>query len=42
MRCKIHPAVGLYEDILETKGFCPKCDKWYDLDKEDNKDVSMS
>lgn len=31
MRCPIHPEVWLHEDMMETKGFCPDCDKWYPL-----------
>lgn len=35
MRCPKHPEVWLYENMMETKGFCPKCGEWYEL--EDNK-----
>ncbi len=31
MRCKFHPEVWLYENMMETEGLCPKCQKWYDL-----------
>ena len=31
MRCPEHPEVWLYENMLETEGFCPKCQKWYKL-----------
>ena len=31
MRCPNHPEVWLYENMLETEGFCPKCNEWYPL-----------
>lgn len=31
MRCPVHPEVWLYENLLETRGFCALCQKWYDL-----------
>lgn len=37
MRCPEHPEVWLYEDMMETKGYCPECDEWYDLPKEQAK-----
>jgi hypothetical protein len=35
MRCPIHSEVWLYENMMETKGFCPKCQKWYDLPEKE-------
>ena len=29
MKCPKHPEVWLYENMFETHGFCPKCQKWY-------------
>ena len=31
MRCPQHPEVWLYENMMETQGYCPTCDQWYDL-----------
>ena len=36
MRCPKHYDVWLYENMIETKGFCPKCETWYNL-KESKK-----
>lgn len=33
MECPKHPEVQLYENMIETKGFCLKCEKWYNLGK---------
>ena len=32
MRCPKHPEVWLYENMLETRGFCPSCGTWYELE----------
>ena len=34
--CPIHKDVWMYQNMLETKGFCEKCQKWYDLEIGDN------
>ena len=34
MRCPVHKDVWLYENGMETEGFCPICQKSYIL-KED-------
>lgn len=31
MRCPEHKEVWLYENMMETKGYCPECREWYDL-----------
>ena len=31
MHCPKHPKIWLYENMMETKGFCPDCNQWYDL-----------
>jgi uncharacterized protein (DUF983 family) len=38
MRCPIHKEVWLYENMLETRGYCPKCKKDYQLTKEQEQD----
>ncbi len=42
MRCPIHPEVWLYENMVETEGFCPKCSKWYPLEAEINEEKTCS
>ena len=32
MRCPRHPYVWLYENMVETHGYCPACDQWYPLE----------
>jgi hypothetical protein len=39
MRCPKHPEVWLYENMMETEGYCPKCKEWYPLEERD-KDAS--
>lgn len=34
MRCPKHPDVWLHENMVETHGLCPRCDKSYLLEKE--------
>ena len=34
LRCPKHPEVWLYENMMETMGYCPECDEWYELEKE--------
>jgi uncharacterized Zn-finger protein len=29
MRCPKHPEIWLYENMMETEGYCPECDTWY-------------
>lgn len=29
MRCPVHPGIWLYENMTETRGFCPECSEWY-------------
>ena len=31
MRCPKHPEIWLYENMMETEGYCPECGKWYKL-----------
>jgi len=31
MRCPKHPDEWLYENMMETKGWCKKCKVWYAL-----------
>lgn len=40
MRCPKHPAIWLYENMMETNGFCIICQKWYDLKKLKRDEVS--
>lgn len=35
MRCPEHPDIWLYENMMETKGFCPDCQQWYSLETGD-------
>lgn len=32
MQCPQHPEVWLYENMMETEGFCPQCKKLYNLE----------
>ena len=32
MRCPIHTEVWLYENMVETHGYCILCDDWYPLE----------
>jgi transcription initiation factor IIE alpha subunit len=36
MRCPKHPGVWLYENTIETEGWCPRCQTWYDLVSREN------
>ncbi len=31
-QCPQHPEVWLYENMMETEGFCPRCKKSYNLE----------
>lgn len=31
MRCPKHPGIWLYENTVETSGYCPTCGLWYPL-----------
>lgn len=35
MQCPKHPDVWLYENMIETEGFCPTCQKWCELEVEE-------
>ena len=32
MRCPVHKDYWLFENAMETEGWCVHCDKWYKLE----------